>query len=54
MTTYAVVYHPIVRIDISQEVPFERLTPKDVGDDLHILADEPRIHTGTRMIARLY
>jgi hypothetical protein len=52
MTTYAVVYHPIVRIAISQKVPFKRLTPKDVGDYLHILADEPRIHTGARMIAR--
>jgi hypothetical protein len=47
MTTYAVVYHPIVHIAISQKVPFERLTSKDADDDLHILADKPRIHTGT-------
>jgi hypothetical protein len=52
MTTYTVVYHSIVRIAVSQKVPFERLTPKDADDDLHILADEPRIHTGARMIAR--
>jgi hypothetical protein len=52
MTTYAVVYHSIVHDSISRKVSFERLTPKDADDDLHILADEPRIHTGARMIAR--
>jgi hypothetical protein len=52
MTTYAVVYHPIVRDTISQEVSFKGSMPKDADDDLHILADEPRIHTGARMIAR--
>jgi hypothetical protein len=52
MTTNAVVYHSIVRIAVSQKVPFERLTPKDVGDYLHILAGKSRIHTGARMIAR--
>jgi hypothetical protein len=52
MTTYAVVYHSIAHDSISQKVPFERLTPKDADDDLHILADKPRIHTGAPMIAR--
>jgi hypothetical protein len=52
MTTYTVVYHSIVRDTISQEVSFKGSMPKDADDDLHILADEPRIHTGARMIAR--
>jgi hypothetical protein len=52
MTTYAVVYHSIARDTISQEVSFKGSKPKDADDDLHILADEPRIHIGARMIAR--
>jgi hypothetical protein len=52
MDSYAVVYHPIVRIAISQKVSFKGSMPKDADDDLHILADKPRIHTGAPMIAR--